>query len=125
MEKELKPLWSKIFNFDWKFGLFLILLICIPRFILVLHGNEIANMQFVGILMLVMAILPFLFLSKYGRRKIGIQKPTNYRWLFFALGIGIAFSILLYFLGTVFIILDAQKDQFLILNSANIKAQDP
>lgn len=99
MEKELKPLWSKIFNFDWKFGLFLILLICIPRFILVLHGNEIANMQFVGILMLVMAILPFLFLSKYGRRKIGIQKPTNYRWLFFALGIGIAFSISLYFLG--------------------------
>lgn len=99
MDKELKPLWSKIFNFDWKFGLFLILLICIPRFILVLHGNEIANMQFIGILMLVMAFLPFLLLSKYGRGKIEIHKPTNYSRLIIALLFGIAFSVLLYFLG--------------------------
>lgn len=45
MDNELKPLWSKIFNFNWKFGLFLILLLCIPRVVLVLHGNVIGNMQ--------------------------------------------------------------------------------
>ena len=102
MDNELKPLWSKIFNFNWKFGLFLILLLCIPRIILVLHGNVIGNMQFVGITMLVMAIAPFIFLSKYGRRKIGIKKPTRYRWLIIAFLIGSVFSILLYFLGEVF-----------------------
>ncbi|WP_194975893.1 CPBP family intramembrane glutamic endopeptidase [Aquiflexum lacus] len=101
MENDLKPFWNKIFSFNWKLGLFLILLICIPRFILVLHGNEIANMQYVGILMLTMAFTPFVFLSKNGRRKIGIKKPTNNGWLIIALIIGIVFSVLLYFLGDV------------------------
>ncbi|WP_211208396.1 hypothetical protein [Belliella baltica] len=101
MENDLKPFWNKILSFNWKFGLFLITLICIPRFILVLHGNEISNMHFVGILMLTMAFTPFVFLSKNGRRKIGIKKPTNNSWLIIALIIGIVFSILLYFLGDV------------------------
>ncbi len=99
MKNELKPLWSNIFRFNWKFGLFLILLICIPRFILVLHGNTIGNMQFVGITMLIMSIAPFIFLNKNGRRKIGIKKPTNKSWLIIAFIIGGTFSVLLYFLG--------------------------
>ncbi|WP_419213082.1 hypothetical protein ACNR9Q_02815 [Maribacter sp. X9] len=73
MENELKPIWRRVFNFNWKFGLFLILLICIPRFVLVLHGNVIGNMQFVGIMMLMMVIAPFVFLSKYGRKKSASQ----------------------------------------------------
>lgn len=99
MENELKPFWSKYFKFDWRFGLFLILIICIPRIILVLHGNVIGNMQFVGITMLIMAIAPFIFLSKIGRKQIGIKKPPNNHWLFIAILIGSIFSILLYFLG--------------------------
>ncbi len=102
MEQELKSFWSKIFNFNWKFGLFLILLICIPRVILVLHGNVIGNMQYVGITMVIMALAPFVFLSKYGRKRIGIKRPTNNSWLLIALTIGIVFSFLLYFLGETF-----------------------
>lgn len=101
MHNELKPIWNKIFNFNWKFGLFLILLLCIPRIILVLHGNVTGNMQYVGIMMLAMAIAPFVFLTKYGRRKIGIKKPTNNRWLIITFSIGIVFSTLLYFLGEI------------------------
>lgn len=99
MENELKPLWSNIFNFDWKFGLFAILLMCIPRVILVLHGNVIGNMQYVGITMVIMAIAPLVFLSKYGREKIGIKKTANTSWLIIALIIGIIFSTTLYFIG--------------------------
>ncbi|GMN06301.1 hypothetical protein MTsPCn5_16900 [Croceitalea sp. MTPC5] len=99
MQNELKPIWGKIFNFDWKFGLFLILLICIPRFVLVLLGNEAGNMQYVGIIMLISAIAPFVFLSKYGRKGAGIKRPTNYGWLIIAFAIGVIFSVLLYFLG--------------------------
>lgn len=102
MENELKPFWSKIFRFNWKFGLFLILLICIPRIAFVLHGNVIGNMQFVGIMMLIMSIAPFIFLSKYGKNIIGIKKPTNNLWLIIALIIGVLFSILLYFMGEAF-----------------------
>lgn len=73
MTNELKPLWSKVFSFDWKFGFFLILLICIPRILLVLHGNMIGNMQFLGISMLIMVIAPFVCLSKYGRIKMELK----------------------------------------------------
>jgi membrane protease YdiL (CAAX protease family) len=99
MEHELKPFWNKIFKFDWKFGLFLILIICIPRFILVLHANETASYGYISLIMVISTIAPFLFLNKFGRNKIGIKKPTNYRWLIIAFIIGIACSILLYFLG--------------------------
>jgi len=99
MENELRPFWGKIFNFNWKFGLFLILLICIPRFVLVLQANATANYGYIGLIMLISAIAPFIFLNKYGRKKIGIKKSENWNWLVIAFLIGIAFSVLLYFLG--------------------------
>ncbi|CAZ94240.1 CPBP family intramembrane glutamic endopeptidase [Zobellia galactanivorans] len=101
MEEELKPFWGKIFNFDWKFGFFLILLICIPRFALVLQANQIANYSWLGLIMLISALVPFLFLSKLGRRKIGLKKPDTIGWLGIAFVIGAVFSILLYHLGAV------------------------
>lgn len=102
MEQELKPLWRRLFHFNWKLGLLLIILICIPRFILVLNANETANYSATGLIMLVSAIVPFLFLSKYGRKSIGLTKPKNPSWLLFAVLIGIAFSVALYFVGELF-----------------------
>jgi uncharacterized protein len=99
MENELRPFWRRIFSFNWKFGLFLILIVCIPRFILVLNANASGNYSAIGIIMFVSAIAPFIFLSKYGRRKIGITKPKKYNWLLISFAIGLIASILLYFLG--------------------------
>ena len=50
-------------------------------------------------IMVVSAIAPFIFLSKYGRKKIGIGKPQKYRWLFIAFIAGLIASVLLYHLG--------------------------
>ena len=99
MENELKPFWRKYFDFNWKFGLFLILIICIPRFILVLKANETSNYSFIGLMMTISAIAPFLFLNKSGRKKIGITKPKKYSWLIWSFILGLVFSVLLYFLG--------------------------
>lgn len=99
MENELKPFWTRLFDFNWKFGLFLILIICIPRFILVLNANETSNYAFIGLIMVISAIAPFIFLSKYGRKEIGITKTKNYTWLLVAFILGLIFSILLYFFG--------------------------
>lgn len=96
---ELRPGWRKIFSFDWKFGLFLIFIVCIPRFILVLNANETANYSYIGLIMTVSAIAPFVFLSKYGRKEIGLTRPGNYYWLFFAFIFGLTFSVLLHFSG--------------------------
>ncbi|MDR2511254.1 MAG: CPBP family intramembrane metalloprotease [Bacteroidales bacterium] len=101
MENELKPFWRKFFSFDWKFGLFLVLTICIPRFILVLHANETANYSYIGLIMTISAISPFIFLSKYGRKEIGLTKSKKYSWLFWSFLFGLIFSVLLYFVGNL------------------------
>jgi membrane protease YdiL (CAAX protease family) len=99
MENELRPFWKRLFNFNWKFGLFLILIVCIPRFILVLNANASGNYSYVGFIMVISAIVPFIFLSKYGRRNIGITKPKKYSFLIIAFVAGLIVSFLLYFLG--------------------------
>ena len=99
MDNELRPFWSRIFRFNWKFGLFLILIICIPRFILVLHANASGNYGSIGLIMVISAMAPFIFLSKYGRKEIGITKPKKYKWLLIAFVFGLIASLLLYFLG--------------------------
>ena len=98
-ETELKPFWKKLFKFDWKFGLFLIALICIPRFILVLEANQTGNYGPIGAIMFVSALVPFIFLNKYGRKKIGIKGTKKIGGLILSLILGIAFSLLLFFIG--------------------------
>lgn len=99
MKNELRPFWNRFFSFNWKFGLFLILIVCIPRFILVLNANASGNYSSIGMIMVISAIAPFIFLSKYGRNKIGITKPKKYNWLLIAFVSGLIFSFLLFFLG--------------------------
>ncbi len=99
MENPLRPFWSRLFDFNWKFGLFLILLVCIPRFVLVLHANETGNYGSIGLIMTISAIAPFVFLTKAGRKEIGIKKPRNSNWLIIAFAGGLAASIFLYYLG--------------------------
>ena len=99
MDNEIRPFWNSIFSFNWKFGLFLLFIICIPRFILVLNANASGNYGSIGLIMTISAIAPFIFLSKYGRNKIGITMPKKYKWLFMAFISGLIASILLYFLG--------------------------
>ncbi|MCO5723892.1 CPBP family intramembrane glutamic endopeptidase [Robiginitalea marina] len=98
-ETELKPFWDKFFKFDWKFGFFLIALICIPRFILVLQANQTGNYGPIGAIMFVSAFVPFIFLNKYGRKRIGIKKPKSIAGLVLSLIPGIAFSLFLFFIG--------------------------
>lgn len=101
MENIIKPFWSKYFNFDWKFGIFLILLICIPRFLLVMNTDITENYSSISIIMLISALTPFVFLNKNGLKQIGLITPKNTFWLLLALLIGIAFSIFLYYIGNL------------------------
>jgi len=98
---ELKPFWAKYFRFDWKLGFTLICLICIPRFILVLHANATGNYNLIGGIMVLSALAPYVFLSKTGRRGIGMLKTRKYGTVCIAFFIGIAVSLLLYYLGNL------------------------
>ena len=98
MGYELRPFWRNLFSFNWKFGLFLISLVCIPRFILVLNANTSGNYGSIGMIMFVSAVAPFIFLTKFGRKEIGLKKPEKYSWLLIAFVLGLVFSLLLYYL---------------------------
>lgn len=99
MESELTQFWRRFFHFNWRFGLFLVLLFCVPRFILVLHANLTANYRYIGLMMICYALAPFIFLNKRGRQVIGLTKPTNYSWLLPSIGLAVIFSFLLYWIG--------------------------
>lgn len=101
MHPHLKPIYRKSFDLNWKFGLFLILLVCVPRFVLVLQANSSGNYGAIGLIMTVSALAPFLFLNKAGRKAIGIKKVQGFKWLFLAFLAGLAASVMLYFLGKV------------------------
>jgi membrane protease YdiL (CAAX protease family) len=99
MSKELRPFWNKFFSFNQTFGLFLIIMVCVPRFILVLSANASGNYSPIGLIMTISAITPFIFLSKYGRKEIGLTKPKKYSRLFIAFVAGLIAAIALYALG--------------------------
>jgi hypothetical protein len=46
-----------------------------------------------------MWITPWIFLTKEGRRNIGIRKPTNYRWLLYSFLVGAAFCVIVFIVG--------------------------
>lgn len=102
MESGLRPFWNRFFSLNEKFGLFLILLICVPRFLLVLQANVSCNYSSIGIIMVASAVAPFLFLPKHGREQIGIIKPKRYNQLLIGLLLGLIFSFLLFYIGKGF-----------------------
>ena len=87
---------------NWKFGLFLILLVCVPRFYLVLEANKTANYSLIGLIMLISALLPFVFLNRKGLFKIGVKATKEFKKLVLALLLGLASAVLLYLLGHLF-----------------------
>jgi len=102
MDKELKSFWNKFFDFNWKFGLFLIIIICVPRFILVLNANYLGTYSpSIALIMTISAIAPFIFLTRFGRKQIGITKPENFNWLSVGIVCGLVASFTLFFIGQI------------------------
>jgi membrane protease YdiL (CAAX protease family) len=95
----LRPFWRGLFEFKGLFALFLILLLGIPRFIIVLAANATGNYNLVPVIFLLMILLPFIFLSKEGRKSIGLVRPKSYRWLAYSFLGGIAISTFVFFAG--------------------------
>jgi membrane protease YdiL (CAAX protease family) len=66
---------------------------------LVLNANETGTYHLIGMVMLLSALVPFFFLSRSGRKKIGLKSPKTLQSLVFAFATGIVFSVLLYLIG--------------------------
>ena len=85
----LRPAWKKLFHFNPVFGLVLILLFGIPRFIIILQANITGNYNLVPVIFISMMMAPVILLTKEGRKSIGIKKPQRIATLFFSFVAGI------------------------------------
>ena len=94
-----KGFWGNTFSFNWRFGLFLIVALGVPRFIVVLNSNVTGRYNYVSIIFLVMWVLPFIFLSKEGRKHIGFTRVKHISWLFHSFFIGGLSCLFVFVLG--------------------------
>lgn len=86
-------------KFNWQFGLSLILLFGIPRFLVVLEANRTGNYNFTSILFVIMVLTPFLLLRKQGRKVIGIKWTKNLKWLGISFVLGVFACTIIFYLG--------------------------
>jgi CAAX protease family protein len=86
-------------KFNWQFGLILILLFGIPRFLIVLEANRTANYNFTSIIFVIMCLTPFLLLKKSGRTIIGIKWTENVQWMISSFILGIFACLIVFFIG--------------------------
>lgn len=122
INKELRPYWAKYFSFNWKFGTFLLVLICVPRFILVLVANMNGSYGAIGSVMILSALAPFVLLSKAGRRRIGILGTKKYGTALFGFLLGIAAAVVLHYAGQLVYGLSYRNWYVYIAQSYNIPA---
>lgn len=61
MDKILRAFWNRYFHYDWAFGLFLILLFGVPRFVIVLQSYVTRSYGIVMFVFLAMWFVPFYF----------------------------------------------------------------
>lgn len=76
MEMVLRKCFARYFRYDWAFGLALILLFGIPRFAIVLHSYVARSYGTTMFVFLTMWFVPFVVLTRQGRRQIGLVRPA-------------------------------------------------
>ncbi len=96
LQPELKSFWLKVTRDPVILVTILAVVLAVPRFLWMLNGHY----NYIILVFLVMWILPFIFLTKSGRKTIGICIPVNTRWLLYGFLLGLISSVIIHFIGT-------------------------
>lgn len=96
-----KSTWPNLLKLNWRFGLLLILIFGIPRFIIVLEANKTGNYNFTSVIFVVMIVLPFLVLTKKGRHFVGIKRVKSLKWFLYSFLLGVISCIFVFLIGKV------------------------
>jgi len=97
----LNKFWRKSIKFNWIFGLIMIIVLGIPRFIIILKSNITGNYYYIFLIFLTMWFLPYIFLSKKGRQFIGITRVKKKMWILYSFLMGIGICAIVYFIGVL------------------------
>jgi membrane protease YdiL (CAAX protease family) len=91
-----RKIWEQLLPAKWVLGLFLVLLLGIPRFIMVLGSYRSGQSQWVSTIFVLMAFTPLIFLTTSGRREMGMRKSTRPWWLVWGFLLGSGMCLLLF-----------------------------
>ena len=78
----------RFFGFDARTGVLLLVVFGATRMGLVLQANLTGSYQLVSLVFIAMAALPWALLTRAGRRKVGIVRPSRWRWVLPAMAAG-------------------------------------
>ena len=88
-------------GFSVRVGLVLIVVFTAVRVALVLQANATGSYQATSFIFIAMAALPFIVLTREGRRRIGIVRPSRWRWVPVALLAGAGCATAVYTIGSL------------------------
>jgi membrane protease YdiL (CAAX protease family) len=95
----LRKIWSKYFSFDWKLGLFLIVVFAVLRFVIALNNAKYGGNSAIFMLFLSMWFVPVILLTSEGRKTIGIRKPDKWIKILYSFLAGAAFCGISYLIS--------------------------
>ncbi|MGO4689194.1 CPBP family intramembrane glutamic endopeptidase [Glaciibacter sp. 2TAF33] len=101
MTTSIRPPLRRIVALNARTGVLLLLVFGVVRIGLVLQANVTGTYQAVSIVFLAMIALPWVLLTREGRRDIGLVRPSRWRWVIPAAAAGAASAILVHLVATM------------------------
>jgi uncharacterized protein len=96
----IRPPLRRIIALNARAGILLLLAFGVVRIGLVLQANATGSYQAVSIVFLAMIAIPWVLLTREGRRDIGLVRPSRWRWVIPAAAAGAASAVLVHFTAT-------------------------
>src|SRR3954451_16944020 len=79
--RQVRRPFRRAIGFDIRTAVALLLVFGVVRVALVLQANVTGSYQAVSFVFVAMAVLPWVVLTRIGRRRVGIVQPDRWRWI--------------------------------------------
>lgn len=96
----IRALIRRFLGFDVRTGILLLVVFGLVRIALVLQASVTGSYQLVSVVFVAIAVLPWIVLTREGRRKIGIVRPSRWRWMLPAAVAGVTALLAVYAAAT-------------------------
>jgi membrane protease YdiL (CAAX protease family) len=93
---------SGLLAFNVRTGILLLVIFGVIRMGLVFQANVTGSYQLVSIVFVAMAVLPWVVLTREGRRRIGLVRPSRWRWVLPSAVAGAAACLAVYAIAAAF-----------------------
>lgn len=93
----VRPRFRSLVPLNLRTGILLLVLFGLARVALVLQANVTGSYQAVSVVFVAMIALPWILLTKEGRQRVGLVRPTRRRWIVPAAIAGVAMALAVHY----------------------------